>query len=281
MNNKQHITSSFGVKVPFLIYGTAWKKEYTAFMVEKAILEGFRGIDTALQPKHYDEKQVGDALNKLKEQGINREDLYLQTKFTPLAGQDKNNIPYDKNVPIEVQIFQSFETSKKNLQTSYLDTLILHSPIEPYDLFLRAWKAMESIYEAKGVLQLGISNCYDLELLKRLYNDVNIKPAIVQNRFHKESAYDVKIRAWCDENNIIYQSFWTITANAHILNSDTLTDIAQSKQKTPAQILFRYLNQKGIVPLTGTTSKTHIQEDLSILEFELQDEELSLIDKLL
>jgi len=281
MEDKKYITSAYGVKIPFLIYGTAWKKNYTGFMVEKAVLEGFAGIDTAAQPKHYNEAQVGEALAKLQEQGIKRESLYLQTKFTPLSGQDPNLIPYDKNLPIEVQIFQSFENSKKNLQTSYVDTLILHSPIDPYPVMLRAWKAMESIQEAKGALQLGISNCYDLELLKQLYADATIKPAVVQNRFYKESNYDKELREWCVQNNIIYQSFWTLTANPHILGHESMTSIAQTHNRTPEQILFRYLNQSGVTPLTGTTSKTHIQEDLKILEFELSSDELNSISDLL
>ena len=281
MEDTSYITSINGVKVPYLIYGTAWKKNYTAFMVEKAVQEGFLGIDTAAQPKHYNEAEVGIALNNLKEQGIKRESLYLQTKFTPLSGQDPSSIPYDKNLPIEVQIFQSFENSKKNLQTSYVDTLILHSPIDPYPVMLRAWKAMESIQKAKGALQLGISNCYDLNFLKQLCKDVSIKPAIVQNRFYQETNYDKELREWSVQNNIIYQSFWTITANPHILSSDTVEEIAQTHNRTPAQILFRYLNQSGVTPLTGTTSQNHMREDLSILDFEISSIELENITTLL
>ncbi|NQY94235.1 MAG: aldo/keto reductase [Campylobacteraceae bacterium] len=281
MEDQKYITSVHGVKIPFLIYGTAWKKNYTAFMVEKAIEEGFLGIDTAAQPKHYNEAQVGVALNNLKEKGFPRESIYLQTKFTPLSGQDPNLIPYDKNLPIEVQIFQSFESSLKNLQTTYVDTLILHSPIEPYPVLLRAWKAMESIQEKKGALQLGLSNCYDLELLKQLCKDVSIKPAVIQNRFYEETNYDKELREWCDKNDIIYQSFWTLTANPHILASDTVESIAKTHSKTPSQILFRYLNQSGVAPLTGTTSKTHMKEDLSILDFELSSTDLEKISDLL
>ncbi len=146
---------------------------------------------------------------------------------------------------------------------------------------LRAWKAMESIQEAKGALQLGISNCYDLDFLKQLCKDVSIKPAVVQNRFYQETNYDKELRAWCAQNDIIYQSFWTITANPHILSSDTVEGIAQTHSRTPAQVLFRYLNQSGVTPLTGTTSKTHMRQDLSILDFELSPLELEKITTLL
>ena len=77
-----------------MIYGTAWKKDDTARLVELAIQSGFRAIDTACQPKHYNEKQVGTGIqNSIKNLDISRDDLFIQTKFTPVDGQDLNNIP--------------------------------------------------------------------------------------------------------------------------------------------------------------------------------------------
>lgn len=94
MIDHKWLTTSVGVKMPRIIYGTAWKKDRTADLVEKAILAGFRGIDTACQPKHYNEPLVGAALQRLKDHGIKREVLFLQTKFTPLSGQDPKQVPY-------------------------------------------------------------------------------------------------------------------------------------------------------------------------------------------
>ena len=122
MVDQNWLTTSAGVKMPWIIYGTAWKKERTADLVVKAIQTGFRGIDTACQPKHYDEPLVGAALHRLQDHGIQRETLFLQTKFTPLSGQDPEKVPYDKNAPVESQVAQSFEVSKKNLQTEYVDS---------------------------------------------------------------------------------------------------------------------------------------------------------------
>jgi diketogulonate reductase-like aldo/keto reductase len=109
MEDQKWLTTAAGVKMPRLIYGTVWKKERTADLVVKAIQAGFKGIDTACQPKHYDESLVGAALNRLKDHGIERDTLFLQTKFTPLSGQDPRQVPYDKNSPIESQVAQSFE----------------------------------------------------------------------------------------------------------------------------------------------------------------------------
>lgn len=258
----------YGV-MPRLIYGTAWKKDKTADLVTQAVKSGFRGIDTACQPKHYNEAGVGEAIQRLASQGITRKDLYIQTKFTPLNGQDPLNVPYDKTAPLKEQVAQSFEVSKKNLGVSYVDGLILHSPLENKDRSMIAWKAMEQIYNQGGSHQIGISNCYDLEMLKQLYEAALIKPAVLQNRFYQDTGYDHEIRKWCQERKIIYQSFWTLTANPRILFSDPVQKASQVYQKTAEQIFFRVLVDNGIVPLIGTCSDKHMEEDLEILNFDL------------
>ncbi|MGB5750446.1 MAG: aldo/keto reductase [Desulfobacterales bacterium] len=281
MADKKWITTTAGLKMPRIIYGTAWKKERTADLVVKAIQAGFRGIDTACQPKHYNEPLIGAALHRLKSDGIQREALFLQTKFTPLSGQDPAQVPYNKNSPIELQVAQSFEASKKNLQTEYVDCLVLHSPMAHHSLLMKVWNAMEEIQRTGGAHHLGISNCYDTEVLRVLYADANVKPAVVQNRFYQETGYDADLRHWCAIHEVIYQSFWTLTANPHILASSMVRTIAQQHNKTEAQIFFRYLSQSGIVPLTGTCSEKHMSEDLSIFDFELSSEDLKDVSLLL
>lgn len=269
------------MKMPSLIYGTAWKKERTADLVVQAVLSGFRGIDTACQPKHYDEPLVGEAIKQLSAHGIKREELFVQTKFTPIAGQDPQRVPYDPNQPLDKQVAHSFEVSKRNLGTEYIDSLVLHSPIFPYSNLISVWGAMQKIYQEGGVAQIGISNCYDLELLKRLYADADIKPSVVQNRFYSESGYDKALRQWCSEHGIAYQSFWSLTANPHILGSQSVGILSQKYTKTPAQILYRYLNHVGITPLIGSTSQMHMEQDLAIFEFELTKTEIQSITQLL
>jgi len=269
------------MNIPKILYGTAWKKEKTADLVVAAVKTGFRGIDTACQPKHYNEPQVGEALKRLNADGIERESLFVQTKFTPLNGQDPNNIPYDRNAPIEIQVAQSFETSKKNLQTNYVDSLVLHSAIAPHETLMKVWSAMENINKNGEAHKIGISNCYNLNILKQLYNDAEIKPSFLQNRFYQQSNYDVDLRNWCSEHKIVYQSFWSLTANPHALMNPTVMNIAKFYNKTSEQIFFRFLNQLNIVPLTGTTSGKHMVEDLNIFDFELKTEDIERINKIL
>ena len=281
MENQERLTTVSGLKMPWLIYGTAWKKERTADLVVKAVQAGFRGIDTAGQPKHYDEPLVGTALHRLKNLGIEREALFIQTKFTPLDGQDPRQVPYDRNAPLASQVAQSFEVSKKNLQTHYVDVLILHSPMPRHAQLMEVWAAMETIQKAGGARLLGISNCYTTEALRQLYTEANVKPAVVQNRFYQKTGYDADLRSWSSKHGVIYQSFWTLTANPHILESETVRTIAQKHKKTEAQIFFRYLNQSCIIPLTGTCSEQHMREDLSILDFELSSDDVTKVSNLL
>jgi len=262
--------------MPPLLYGTAWKKEKTEALVRQALQAGFRGIDTACQPKHYHEPGVGAAIA-----GWRRADLFLQTKFTPVSGQDPKRIPYDPEAAPAEQVAQSFETSLRNLQTDYVDSLVLHSPCSRDEQTLEVWGAMERLVDRGQVRQLGISNCYRLETLRSLHRATRIKPTVVQNRFYAETDYDWQIRAFCREQKIAYQSFWTLTANPNLLADETVRLLSLKYQRSPAQILFRYLTQVDVVPLTGTTSEAHMREDLAIFEFVLTATEIGAINLLL
>jgi diketogulonate reductase-like aldo/keto reductase len=266
---------------PRIIYGTAWKKADTARLVRTAIQRGFRGIDTACQPKHYDEAGVGAGVVLCLNAALVRADLYLQTKFTPVSGQDPASIPYDPTAPLPQQVHQSFAASLQNMRTNYLDCLILHSPLESPKQTQEVWRAMESLAADGDVRQLGISNCYSLEQLKALFDSARIKPAVVQNRLYADTGYDREIRAYCKKQRIVYQSFWTLTANPHVLAHATIAVLAKKYRRTPAQIFFRYLTQSGVVPLTGTRSEAHMREDLAVFDFELTDAERETVDELL
>jgi diketogulonate reductase-like aldo/keto reductase len=280
MSGKKFRLSAYGVSVPGIIYGTAWKKERTATLVEQAVTLGFSGIDTAGQPKHYDEAGVGAGLAACIARGLKREVIYLQSKFTPADGQDPARMPYDPNANLSRQVEESFQNSLNNLRTDYLDCLILHSPLATERELMEVWQAMESIFDKGLVRQLGISNCYRLEVLERLYAKARIKPAAVQNRFYQKTRYDRELRAFCALKEIDYQSFWTLTANPEILSHDLLKRLSSEYRRTAAQILFRYLNQIGIIPLTGTTSESHMREDLAIFDSTLSEQQCDALGKL-
>ena len=115
------------VSIPSFMYGTAWKKEATAQLVQLAVSSGFTAIDMANQIIHYNEALVGEALLALASQGITRDTLFLQTKFTPADGQD-HRTPYDASADLTTQVRQSFESSLEHLHTDYVDSYVLHGP---------------------------------------------------------------------------------------------------------------------------------------------------------
>jgi len=269
------------MQMPPIIYGTAWKKERTETLVTQALRAGFRGIDTACQPKHYHEPGVGAALASLQREGLRREDVYVQTKFTSLSGHDPQRIPYDPQAGLPEQVAQSFATSLRNLQTSYVDALVLHSPLPREEQTMQVWRAMESLVDSGGAHRLGISNCYSLDALERLHGASRIKPTIVQNRFYADTGYDRDIREFCTRHGIAYQSFWTLSANPQLLADDVVRRLSLEYGRTPAQILFRYLTQVGVTPLTGTTSEAHMREALAIFEIALTASELKAVSALL
>ncbi|MEO5362144.1 MAG: aldo/keto reductase [Magnetococcus sp. DMHC-8] len=281
MNCDKFIVSASGVRMPRIIYGTAWKKERTTALVVQAIELGFRGIDTAGQPKHYDEAGVGRGVSVALQRGLGREDLYLQSKFTPLGGQDPLRVPYDPSAGVAEQVAQSFQSSLRNLQTTYLDGLVLHSPLADSAQMEKVWQSMEKIFDGGGAKQLGISNCYDFRQLEHLYRTARVKPAVLQNRFYADTGYDRIIRDFCRHNHILYQSFWTLTANPWILVHPVLRTLMEKYQRSAAQLFFRYLSQMDIIPLTGTTSAAHMVEDLAIFDFALTGDDCAAVGALL
>ncbi len=275
------ITAYNGIPIPDFMYGTAWKKETTADLVQLAIDSGFTAIDTANQLIHYSEALVGEALLSLAQQGTTRESLFLQTKFTPVSGQD-HRTPYDPISPITQQVQQSFDSSLQHLHTDYLDSYVLHGPYSRHGLGKddwEVWTALEGIYESGKTKMIGISNI-TADQLRLLCEKANVKPMVVQNRCYAVLGWDREVREICKAHNIIYQGFSLLTANRDVMRNPAIHAIAQGREVGPAQVIFRFAQQIGMVPLTGTTNGQHMKEDLQIKEIELTKEEVLQIEKI-
>ncbi|KAF2849557.1 aldo-keto reductase-like protein [Plenodomus tracheiphilus IPT5] len=263
----QHASRLFDEQ-PAFIYGTAWKKGHTKILVKEALAQGFRRIDTAAQPRHYQEALVGEALREAYAEGlVSRSEIYLQTKYTTPAGQDLSNMPYDPSSPLDEQIHTSVASSLKNLGPAkdseddpYLDCLLLHSPLPTVEETLQAWKLLESYVPAR-IRSLGISNV-TLPVLQAIHEHSTVKPSVVQNRFYPQTRYDVALRTFCTEHEITYQSFWTLTGNPALLKSKPVVFLAQCCGIEPCVALYAFVMNSGIVILNGTTSTNHMREDL-------------------
>jgi diketogulonate reductase-like aldo/keto reductase len=243
-----------------LIYGTAWKEERTLALTRLALDAGFVAIDTANQRKHYYEAAIGEALASA---GIPRDTLYLQTKFTYARGQD-HRLPYDPRAPYKLQVRQSFESSLAHLGVDRIDSYLLHGPelSEGWtDADREVWQAMEQLHDEGHISQIGISNV-SRDQLALLCKEARVAPSSVQNRCYARTGWDRDVRALCLERGITYQGFSLLTANARELAKPEVKAIAQRAGATVPQVVFRFAMSIGIVPLTGTSSRQHMEEDL-------------------
>jgi diketogulonate reductase-like aldo/keto reductase len=271
-----------GVRVPRLLYGTAWKEDDTECLTALALEHGFRGIDTANQRRHYFEEGVGRAVAAAISGGLLvRDDLFLQTKFTFRGGQD-HRLPYDPTAPVAFQVEQSFTSSLEHLGTGTIDSYLLHGPMTREGLTAtdwEAWRAMEAIHASGRTRLLGASNV-SLDQLRKLCDGAHIHPRFVQNRCYAVRGWDKAVRAYCVANGITYQGFSLITANRAVLAHPEVHRIAQRHGVSPAQVVFRFALDVGIMTLTGTTKADHMRVDLAVLNFQLQPAELARIESL-
>lgn len=269
------------MKIPTMMYGTAWKEDATTELVLEAVDAGFRAIDTANQPKHYQEPLVGEALLRLYEQGHTREDFFLQTKFTPLDGQD-HRVPYDGEASYTEQVEQSFASSLEHLHTEVLDSYLLHGPyarIGLTDADWEVWGAIEALYAAGKAKMIGVSNI-NRGQLEAFLKDAKVAPMCVQNRCYALRGWDKDVREVCQEHGIVYQGFSLLTANRPVLQHPVVANIARREGVTTAQVVFRFSQQIGMLPLTGTTDRRHMDQDLAVEgAFSLSEDELRMMEE--
>jgi diketogulonate reductase-like aldo/keto reductase len=248
-------------------------------LVQLAVESGFTAIDTANQLIHYQEALVGEALQSLAQKGVKRESLFLQTKFTSADGQD-HRTPYDPSADLTTQVNQSFASSLQHLHTDYLDSYVLHAPFSRRGLGAadwEVWAAMETLCRAGKTKMIGVSNITASQLAL-LCQEAQVKPMMVQNRCFAVRAWDKEVRDICREHGIIYQGFSLLTANRDVLVEPEVFAIAQREGVGPAQVIFRFAMQVGMLPLTGTTKQQHMLEDLAAERITLSADEVQRIE---
>jgi len=268
--------------IPRFLYGTAWKEDATERLVRLAIENGFRGIDTANQRRHYFEAAVGAAVAGAIRDGIvSRDDLFLQTKFTYVDSQD-HRLPYDPKADLTTQVRQSFASSLEHLQVDTIDSYVLHGPSRRRGLSkddLEVWRAMEELHASGKTRVLGVSNVA-LDQLEQLCEHARVQPSFVQNRCYARTLWDRDVRHFCRARDITYQGFSLLTANLDELRTPAFREIVLRTKMTPAQVVFSFALQIGMLPLTGTTKAAHMREDLAALELELDPKDIERMEKL-
>jgi diketogulonate reductase-like aldo/keto reductase len=191
-------------------------------------------------------------------------------------------MPYSASSPlpdrIHTSLFSSFtnfrSSPSSNPEETYLDCLILHSPLPTLAETHEAWSVFSS-YVSHRIRSLGISNT-TLSVLQSLYTNpgLTIKPLVVQNRFYPDTNWEVPLRKFCRERGVIFQSFWTFTGNPGLMNTEVVSGLAREIAKVgvkaeEAEVVALYalvLGLQGVTVLDGTTNTARMKADLEGLE---------------
>ncbi|CZR55544.1 uncharacterized protein PAC_05432 [Phialocephala subalpina] len=268
--------------IPDIIYGTAFKFENSASLVEAALRAGFRAIDTAGSQSAYREALVGEGIVAALASGsVAREDLY--TKFSPFKpSEDPALYPYDTTKSIPEQVAESVSSSLANLNVTYIDCLVLHSLYPDIQDTLTAWKAMEALVPSK-VTSLGLSNI-DLNSLRRVCEMATVKPCAVQNRFTQDTVdkpnlafpsnlpypqvpFDRDVREYCRQHGIAYAPWGLLWGSLDVLDGpEKVTEKAGHELGVSKEIacfaLMRSLGGCQISILCGTTNAARMRKTL-------------------
>ncbi|EKK3087085.1 TPA: aldo/keto reductase [Staphylococcus aureus] len=229
-------------------------------VVNAAIDAGYRAFDTAY---FYDnEASLGRAL---KDNGVDREDLFITTKlWNDYQGYEKT--------------FEYFNKSIENLQTDYLDLFLIHWPCEADGLFLETYKAMEELYEQGKVKAIGVCN-FNVHHLEKLMAQSSIKPMVNQIEVHPYFNQQ-ELQEFCDRHDIKVTAWMPLMRNRGLLDDPVIVKIAEKYHKTPAQVVLRWhlAHNRIIIPKFQTPKR--IQENIDILDFNLELTEVAEIDAL-
>ena len=256
--NKNFKILSNGVKMPSIGFGTykSGSDEETAKIIKYALKIGYRQIDTA----SFYGNEVGIG-NGIKESGINREDIFLVTK---LWNDDHG---YDKTI-------EAFNKSLERLQVDYIDLYLLHWPNK---LNSETWKAFEHLYKTGKVKSIGVCN-FKIGHLEELKKTAEIMPMVNQVEIHPQSSKNDMLR-YCEENNIQLVA-WSPIMRGKLFSNELILGLAEKYKKTIAQIILRWHVQRGIIPIPKSSNEGRIKENLSIFDFKLSNDDMSIIDSL-
>lgn len=239
----EYLKLNNGIEIPLMGFGTFMLNgEPCINAVSSAIQTGYRMIDTA--EAYGNEKEVGKGI---KQSGINRKEIFLVTKV---------NFKSYENA--ERSVMQSLE----NLQTDYIDLLLLHWPFANY---YAAWRVLEKLYANGKIRSIGVSNFEPDQLLDLIaYNKVI--PTVNQIETNVYCQRNTE-RSWMDKKKVAHMAYAPLGQGNRneMFNESVVTSLSKKYGKTSAQILLRFLIQKGIIVIPRSTQPEHIKEDFGLV----------------
>ena len=256
----EYVKLNNGVKMPILGFGVYQiPKEETKQAVLDAIKVGYRLIDTA--QSYFNEKKVGDAI---KECGVDRKELFITSKVWI------DNYGYEK---CKASVLESL----KKLQTDYIDLMLLHQPFADY---YGAYRALEELYEEGKIRAIGVSNFYPDRLADICLFGRKVVPAMNQietNPLHQReydqevmNKYGVKIEAWAPFGE----------GRNNMFSNPTLVEIGKKYNKSAAQVILRWLIQRGVIVVCKSTHLDRIKQNFDVFDFSITKGDMEKIKKL-
>ncbi len=254
------ITLNNGVKIPQLGFGVY---QIEPADTKKATLDalevGYRHIDTA--EMYGNEKGVGEAV---REFGIDRSDVFITSKL--------NNSFHARDAALK-----AFEGTLATLDLDYVDLFLIHWPLPMIGDYVETWKAMEEMYAGGKVKAIGVSN-FQPEHLQRLFDETGTVPAANQIEVHPYLTNDV-VRDFDAKYGIATEA-WSPIAQGKVLDDKTIVDIAERVGKSPAQVTLRWHIQRGDIVFPKSVTRSRIEENFALFDFELTDADVSAITAL-
>lgn len=256
----EYVKLNNGVEMPIISFGVYQiPKEDTKRCVLDAIKSGYRGIDTA--QSYFNENEVGDAI---VECGVPREELFITTKVWI------DHYGYE-------ECKASVEESLRKLKTDYLDLCLLHQPFSDY---YGAYRALEELYAEGKIKAIGVSNFYPDRLTDICMFDRKVIPAVNQVEVNPYNAqwfaqenmekHGVKMEAWAPFGE----------GRNNLFTNETLVSIGKKYNKSSAQVMLRWLIQRGVIVACKSTHIERMQENINVFDFELTEEDMNSIKTL-
>lgn len=263
-NSKQEkmkkVTLNNGVEMPILGLGVFQVPDLAECerSVLTAIENGYRLIDTA--SSYQNETAVGNAIKK---SGVPREELFITTKlWIQDAGYENTK--------------KAFEKSLNNLQLDYLDLYLIH---QPFGDVYGSWRAMEELYKAGKIKAIGVSN-FPTDRMMDLIIHNEIVPAVNQIETHPFNQ-QIETQKFLQENKVQIQAWASFAEGKNdIFKNEVLTTIGKKYNKSVAQVVLRWLTQRGVVVIPKSVRKERMVENFNVFDFELRTDDMSAIQKL-
>lgn len=253
----EYRTLANGVKMPMLGYGVFQVRDHEQCrqVVKDAISVGYRLIDTA--QSYMNQKAVGEAI---RESGVAREEIFLTTKIWM---QDNS---YEK-------CRKAVDLALSELDTDYIDLLLLHQPMGDY---YGAWRALEEAYEAGKVRAIGMANCYP-QIIADMCETVRIRPMVNQMEMHPFFQQQLNVDTM-DSYGVVPEAWGPFNEGKRNFFTDPiLTEIGAKYGKSAAQVALRWNIQRGVVVIPKSVHKNRMEQNFDVFDFELSAEDMEKI----